>query len=202
MNKNIKNKTIDEIIKTYPLENQEYDILWEKIYTEEEEIFLEEKNEGRFKDILRISHIGNTSIKEMIGKPVIEILLEIRNNTDINNLITEIENLGYIINIDDNFIEPNLIGYKGYDEIEKNNYVIHLYIRYLKKWDEHYFRDHLNRNEISKNNYIKLKLELKDKYKDNIEEYNLAKDSFIKNSVEKEKEEYKKYLEELNNGRS
>ncbi len=196
MDKYIGIKNINELHNKYPLElieNKNYSLK----YNIEEKSFIEEKAEGRLSNVLRISHIGDTSIIDMLAIPVIDILFEVSKDVNIDNIINELENLGYT------FIEYNtdsefkVIGIKGYGEDEIVGDIYHLQFRYLKKWDEHYFRDHLNRNSDAREYYKELK---SNKYM-NIEEYYIEKEKFFSESVAKEKEEYQKYIDELNFGR-
>lgn len=200
MEYNLKDKNIETIWEEYPMDFVEYRNIWAKKYTEEEEIIFEEMEEGKLEGVLRISHIGSTAIIDMIAKPVIDIMIEIRDKADLIKLEKDLENIGYTINKYPQGEEPKLIAYKGYDKLETNGYVYHLYIRYLKKWDAHYFRDHLNRNEEARKKYRDLKLDLDERYKDDRLSYRKGKIDFIKEVVEKEKEFYRKYLEELNKG--
>ena len=113
--------------------------------------------------IIRISHIGSTSIANIKTKPIIDILIEI--NFDNKDIIKEILlNNNYIL-MNDNV---NKISFnKGYTINGYANKVFHIHIKKYGDCDELYFRDYLNENHLKAKEYEKLKLELFNKYKPN-----------------------------------
>ncbi len=137
--------------------------------------------------IIRISHIGSTSIANIKTKPIIDILIEI--NFDNKNIIKEILlNNNYIL-MNDNV---NKISFnKGYTINGYANKVFHIHIKKYGDCDELYFRDYLNENHLKAKEYEKLKLELFNKYKPNRDLYTDGKKDFINEIVNLAKQKYK-----------
>lgn len=189
-----KNK--EDLMVNNPLDFVDYNEKWGWKYSEEEERIFEYIEENGLEGFIRIAHIGSTAVIDMKSKPVIDILLEVKKGTDIDRLKSDLESLGYNMLDNPEGEEPNIMAYRGYGE----DYIYHIDIRYLKKWDELYLRDHLSRNSDSRREYEVLKLELAEKYKDDRQMYLEEKKKIIKKYVDLEKEEYEKYLKQLNAG--
>ncbi len=85
-----------------------------------------------FKDsILRISHIGSTSVPELIAKPTIDILLEISQDADLSIITERLKDEGYIVNTPPGDIIMYLKGYSpnGFEE-----QCVHIHVRHLGDW--------------------------------------------------------------------
>lgn len=192
----MKLRTIEELWSDYPLEFVEYRSEWGYDYTQEELRIFEYIEEEGIEGFIRIAHIGSTAVVGMKARPVIDILFEIKEDTDLERLILSFEELGYSMIDYPEGEEPNLMGYKGYD----GGQVFHLYIRYMGKWDELYLRNHLNRNKESRKEYEEIKISLSKKYKNDRKKYLKEKEAVIKKYVESEKREYENYIKELDRG--
>jgi GrpB-like predicted nucleotidyltransferase (UPF0157 family) len=132
-------------------------------------------------NIERISHIGSSAVKGLIAKPIIDILLEVNEESDVQWLKDLLENNGWTLMSVSAEGKPQMkISFnKGYTSKGFADKVYHLHVRYLGDWNELYFRDHLIKyNEVA-DEYGKLKLSLLTKYKNNRDGYTEAKTDFI-----------------------
>ncbi len=116
----------------------------------------------------------------MIAKPTIDILLEIQNDTDVPKLITNMQSCGYLFDAQPDNPPPHMKFMKGYTPQGFKGQAFHVHIRYKGDWDELYFRDYLLIHPDVADEYAKLKIELKQKYKYDRNTYTDAKTDFIK----------------------
>jgi len=151
------------------------------------ELFQNEKNKlhNTLNNICLIDHIGSTSIPEVDGKGVIDIMLVFNNETDIESAVSLLQNIGY-------YLSP--------DRIERNGRVfmsstgakdsgegdIHLHL--LTKLNNDYFqaimfRDYLIAHQEARRAYSELKYEISKKVNGNRKEYTKLKYDFIKNII-------------------
>lgn len=180
------------------LENnfKEWDIEFSKIKTElQQTLFFAQPI---------IEHIGSTAIPNILAKPIIDILVGIKQDTNIDDTIIPLRNKNYVyiekynsvmpyrrffIKLKEDtthLIFPNII--KGNKVIPKKieqNKLAHIHILEYNTshWVRHIaFRDYLKANVDIKNAYQALKVSLSfENWKDG-NEYNAAKNNFIKNT--------------------
>lgn len=151
----------------------------------------------------KIEHIGSTSVPNLAAKPVIDILVGIESSSDLEKIIEPLISNHYIYYELYNSVMPNrrlFVGLKDKKDIKffQNTYSkkdliphdkinqlrlahIHIWEHGTKDWNRHIaFRDYLKEHPEITSQYESLKkqLSLKD-WKDG-NEYNDAKDSFIK----------------------
>lgn len=137
--------------------------------------------------ILRISHIGSTSITNIKTKPIIDILIEINFDNKDNVKYLLLNNDYILMNENKNKISFN----KGYTINGYADKVFHIHIKKYGDCDELYFRDYLNDNQPKARQYEELKLELFNKYKLNRDLYTDGKGKFVKEVVYLAREKYK-----------
>ncbi len=155
----------------------EYEEEWENLYNLERDKLVE------IEGIEELSHIGSTAIKDIVSKPIIDMGFIYKGESDIENIISGIEELGYEYRGDAG-VEGRLFFVRTEDELSL------YHISGYKTGDENYtnlirFRDYLNANEKYREEYGKLKLKLYNKYGDNREKYTLGKAIFIKFIIKK-----------------
>lgn len=179
------------------LENMDLEQLWALfpiIFTDHTDnfknIYLDE--EKRLKSllanyILRISHIGSTSITNIKTKPIIDILIEI--NFDNRDIVKDmlLKNNYILMNESKSKISFN----NGYTITGYADKVFHIHIKKYQDCDELYFRDYLNDNQQRAIEYENLKLELFNKYQNNRDLYTIGKTEFVHEVVNLAKEKYK-----------
>lgn len=114
-------------------------------------------------DIVDAQHIGSTSIKGICAKPIIDIVVGVKNFKDILKHNDELSKLGIIYRRQDH---PNQQLYVCGD-LQNNvqTHFIHVVIFNSKEWNDYInMRDYLNANEDKANEYSDLKIKLANEY--------------------------------------
>lgn len=179
--------TLEELWKLFPIILKEHNLDYKDWYKIEKEQLL---NCIDRKNIIRINHIGSTSVEGLIAKPTVDILLEINNENNIEQLTDTLLHNGWFLMSSEKNPYMNMVFNKGYTKEGFAEKVYHLHVRYYNNWNELYFRDYLiDHKEVAKE-YGKLKLELIKKYEHDRDGYTDAKSDFILKYTEIAKEEY------------
>ena len=148
-----------------------------------------------------IEHIGSTSIEGLCAKPTIDMLVGLHTETQLDKTITPMTRQGYtyfkkyepampyrrlfaklialtgktppeIIDIHDEFV-------RGQAFLAEVN--IHVIVKDTIHWQRHLaFRDYLRAHTDQRDEYSRLKKELAQREYKDTNEYNVAKDGFIK----------------------
>lgn len=178
----LKNLTLNELWDLFPIIFVDHTSNFKKIYFEEEQNLISLLGNN----IMRINHIGSTSIVNIKTKPIIDILIEINfaNKETVKDIL--LSNTYILMNENDNKMVFN----KGYTINGYANKVFHIHIKRYGDCDELYFRDYLNDNKSKAIEYEKLKLELFNKYQPNRDLYTEGKSNFVKEVVNLAKEKY------------
>lgn len=131
--------------------------------------------------VVDIQHVGSTSIKDMPSKPIIDIVVGLKDLNDGFTLINTIESLGY--HYKGSLGKSNrFFFWKGSED--NNTHNLHITEYGDKNWDNQIlFRDFINTHPEYKNKYLKLKLELATTYKDDRSTYTQRKSEFIINII-------------------
>lgn len=179
----LKNIPLNELWELFPIIFVNNNISFKKTYIEEETILKCLLDNY----VIRINHIGSTSINDIKTKPIVDILLEIDFKN--RNIVKEIllENNYIMMNENPNEISFN----KGYTINGYADKVFHIHIKKYGDCDELYFRDYLNDNRKKVKEYEELKLYLYNKYKPNRDLYTNGKSSFVSEVVKLSKQKYK-----------
>lgn len=179
----LEDMSLEELWELFPITFTDYNDKFKYIYCDEENIL--KSLIGKF--IIRISHIGSTSIKNIKTKPIVDILIEI--DLDNKDAVKEIllKN-GYILMGESS---DKLSFNKGYTLSGYADKVFHIHVKRYGDCDELYFRDYLNDNLQRAKEYEKLKSELWRKYNPNRDLYTESKEKFVTETVNAAKEKYK-----------
>ena len=177
MNKPFNDMTNEELWELFPIVLSVHNPIWVKNYLTEKPVL--EKAVG-IQNIVRMNHIGSTAIPSLIAKPTIDILLEIKDDTDNKRLISNMQSVGYIYSEQPSNPAPHMMFMKGYTPQGFKGQAFHVHVRYSGDWDELYFRDYLLAHPEIADEYGKLKLELKKEYEHDRDGYTHAKTDFIK----------------------
>lgn len=186
MSKELSKMTNEELWELFPIILTGHNPIWKENYCKEKLII---ENAVGLNNIVRVNHFGSTSIRNLIAKPTIDILLEIQDETDIEKLISNMTSNGYIYSGQPNNPAPHMMFMKGYTPQGFQGQVFHIHVRYSRDWDELYFRDYLSEHPEIADQYGQLKLELKKKYEHDRDGYTHAKSSFIKHITKLAREE-------------
>ena len=176
MGKALSEMSLEELWELFPIVLKEHNPAYKEWYIDEKEQIENDLGQNVIK---RINHIGSSSVKGLIAKPIIDILLEIDKNCDIEQLKIKLCNAGWTLMSFDNEPDFRMSFNKGYTPDGFDEKVFHLHIRFLGDWDELYFRDYLLANRDVAMEYGILKQALKEKYEHNRDAYTEAKTEFI-----------------------
>jgi len=177
MNKPLHEMTNEELWKLFPIILSEHRPIWKEYYLTEKIVI--EQAVG-IQNIVRMNHYGSTSVPNLIAKPTIDILLEVKNDTNIEKLVLNMQSVGYIYSEQPNNPAPGMMFMKGYTPQGFKGQVFHVHVRYYGDWGELYFKDYLLAYTKIADEYGKLKMELKNKYEHDRDGYTNAKTDFIK----------------------
>jgi GrpB-like predicted nucleotidyltransferase (UPF0157 family) len=183
MRLDFSNVTDEKLSKLFPILLKEHNSKWKEFYQKEKDFL-----QTIFGDkIIRISHIGSSSVDGLIAKPTIDILLEVSNDIDLINITEKMRNESYIVNTP----KSDIIMYlKGYTPNGFKGQTIHIHVRHSGDWGELYFRDYLISHPDISTEYAKLKINLKEQYTYDRDGYTEAKGEFIKKYTEKARKEF------------
>ena len=129
-----------------------------------------------------IAHVGSTSIKNIVAKPIIDIAVTTENFDDFLKYEQKLLENGFYYCPDDKNFNQLLFScgsyYDGSDD--KQTHFIHVVKKDSMEWiNYNLFRDYLNENELVAKEYEALKTFLAEKYCDDREKYTAGKHEFI-----------------------
>lgn len=185
--KELLEMSLEELWELFPIVLKKHNPNYKEWYEIEKRLLLSCIKQ---KDIKRINHIGSSAVEGLLGKPTVDILLEVDNNCDIAKLIQFLNNNNWILMSGEYKPKLRLVFNKGYTPDGFAEKVYHLHVRYLDDWDELYFRDYLIDHSDVAVQYGNLKLKLWKEYEHNRDGYTEAKTDFIKRYTKKAKGEY------------
>ena len=189
MTKSLEDMTLEELWQLFPIFLREHQAEWKDWYEEEQLRLLSFLPEHQ---IVRLSHIGSTSIETIWAKPIVDIMLEIPIEADmavIRDLL--LQNSFLLMSESQGRMSFN----KGYTPGGFAERVFHLHLRYEGDHDELYFRDYLQEHPAVAKDYEELKLSLWKKYEHNRDAYTDSKTDFIKKYTKEAKRLYDRRYE-------
>lgn len=128
-------------------------------------------------ELLNIHHIGSTSIREMIAKPIVDILVEVQDINNVDSFNNEMKKLGYVSR-GENCIEGRRYFIKENDN--KRTHHVHVYQSGAYEINKHLaFRDYLIKNQYEAERYKDLKRNLYKDCSDNVKLYQEKKAALI-----------------------
>jgi GrpB-like predicted nucleotidyltransferase (UPF0157 family) len=135
-----------------PIELADYDPSWPSSY---------EREAGRIRSILnervvRLEHVGSTSVPSLLAKPIIDIVLEVPDSASEDAFVPDMEAAGYVLRIREaDWFEHRL--FKGPDM----NINLHTFLAGCAEVDRMVmFRDWLRTNAADRELYARTKKEL------------------------------------------
>lgn len=171
------------LAQLFPIILSEHKPEWKLSYNTEKEFLINILGDK----IIRINHYGSTSVKGLIAKPTIDILLEVSEDTDIQALTEIMLDEGFVIN---NSEKDIIIYLKGYTPRGFAGQAYHIHVRHSGDWDELYFRDYLIAHPRIAAAYAKLKCGLKERFEFDRDGYTAAKSGFIAKYTQQAKAEF------------
>ena len=187
MKKELHEMSNEELWELFPIILRKHNPQYKEWYEDEKQNILCAIEE---RDIARINHIGSSAVEGLIAKPTVDILLEMREDCDLGQLIAGLEAIGFSCMKQTNDSLP-MVFIKGYTTEGFADKVFHLHIRYLEDWDELYFRDYLLEHADVAEEYGNMKIKLQKEYEHDRDKYTDEKSEFVKKYSALAKEEFK-----------
>ncbi|MGB3403961.1 MAG: GrpB family protein [Microcoleaceae cyanobacterium] len=153
---------------------------WKNLFAAEAKQWLNLLNS----DVIAIHHIGSTAIPNIHAKPIIDLLIVVKDidNVDKNNTAITAENY-------DIMGEFGIVGrryFRKHNSAGNRTHHIHIYQQDSPEIQRHLaFRDYMITHPEDAKEYSKLKQELALKHPEDIESYMDGKDQFIKDIDQK-----------------
>ena len=188
MKQDLNRLSVEALGKLFPILIVEHDPVWKKLFFLEKQVV--EKAIG-FNNTIRIEHIGSTAIPGLCAKPTIDILIEIKDDTNTDQIIEKLKRIRYHFIPKPENPPPHLMFVKGYSNKGYFGQTFHIHVRYKGDWDELIFRDYLIRNPVVAKEYAALKRRLSVDYRNDREKYTNNKTDFIKDIIKRAREELK-----------
>lgn len=131
----------------------------------------------------RIEHIGSTAIKNMVAKPILDILVAVDDLLNVDNsIIKGLKSIGFLrLKVE----RPNEIIFAKFTDntFRVKTHFIHLVEFEKELWKNLiFFRDYLNDNENERNEYMELKLNYLKEHSTGVHAYTEYKEAFV-NSI-------------------
>jgi GrpB-like predicted nucleotidyltransferase (UPF0157 family) len=170
------------------IDEKQYLIHYEKVYisnydTNWEIQFINEKKllQSCFPDV-PIEHFGSTSVKGIVAKPIIDIMLGVLLYPPSDDMIKKLEELGYI-HLGEADKTNGRTSFRKRNTVNYNLYIM----KYLGKlWNNNIlFREYLREHQDVAMEYSKIKQNAIDKGMDIIDTYYDEKREFISNIIKK-----------------
>ncbi len=121
------------------LEICEYDCIWKEIFDNEKEML----REILFEDLLQIYHIGSTAVSTLYAKPIIDILIVVKDIKRIDKYNEKMSEIGYLAKGENGIINRRYFE-KGGDQ---RTHHVHIYEKDDSNIIRHIaFRDYLLNN--------------------------------------------------------
>ena len=184
MSPSLEEMSLEELWQLFPIFLREHQDEWKEWYEEERLRLVSFLPEHQ---IVRLTHIGSTSIETIWAKPIVDILLEIPKAADMAVMRDLLLQNGYLLMSES---QGRMSFNKGYTPSGFAERVFHLHLRYEDDNDELYFRDYLQEHPAVAKDYEKLKLSLWKQYEHNRDAYTDSKTDFIKKYTKEAKRLY------------
>lgn len=174
MGKELSEMSLEELWELFPIFLVEHNEKWDLFYHDIEIRLWQILSDCR---VERISHIGSTAIPDIWAKDIVDVLIEISEDSDIGDVARIIENEGFTrMSTEERRISFNC----GYTKDGFADRVFHVHLRYIGDNDELYFRDYLLDHPQIAKEYESMKLKLWKEFEYNRDAYTDAKTEFVR----------------------
>jgi GrpB-like predicted nucleotidyltransferase (UPF0157 family) len=130
-------------------------------------------------NVVTVHHIGSTAISGIYAKPVIDLLVEVKDIIKVDGQSSAMESLGY--EVMGEFGIPGRRFFRKDNQESVRTHHIHIFEIASAQVERHLaFRDYMLAHPEDAQKYSELKRELARKYPQNIDRYMDGKDGFIK----------------------
>ena len=162
----------------------EYNTEWENQFEYEKKRILDVIGE----QVAGIEHIGSTSIKGLIAKPIIDIMVGVEDLSTVSTFVTPLSEIEF-----EYVPKPEIIDRRFFRKGQWGRGTCHLHICEMnsREWVEKLmFRDYLRNHPNVAEEYALLKSELATIYKYDRPTYTQQKEPFIKDVIEKARADF------------
>lgn len=156
--KSLPDMSLKELWQLFPIFLTEHRDVWEEWYNEEKERLCYNLT---MDDICAVSHVGSSSIPSVWAKPIVDILVEMKEGGDMRAMKEKVIGCGYLCMAEK---EGRISFNRGYTPEGFAEQVYHLHLRTAGDNDELYFRDYLREHQEAALEYEALKLKLWKEY--------------------------------------
>jgi len=186
MKKTLKELTLEELWRLFPIFLVPHNPLWSQWFEVEAKDILSILKDV---DVVAIHHIGSTAVPEIWAKNIVDILLIVEKPEDLFLATQKLICDEWIIM---SHTQERVSLNKGYTSEGFAEKVYHLHLRLPQDADELIFRDYLIRHPDVAKEYETLKLVLWKQYVFDRDGYTTAKTEFVKHVTELAKQEKEK----------
>ncbi len=131
------------------------------------------------KNVVAIHHIGSTAIPNIYAKPVVDLLVEVRDITQVDGQSSAMESLGYEVMGEYGIPGRRYFRKDNQEGIRTHN--IHAFEAGSADVERHLaFRDYMIAHSVDAQRYSELKRKLAEKHPQSMDGYMDGKDGFIK----------------------
>lgn len=184
MGSKLSEMTLEELWQLFPIILTPYNPQWPEWYREQENVL---RQTLPMEQVVRIAHIGSTAIGTIWAKPTVDILVEVKKDSDLVQISDLLAGCGYtLMSQGENRRSFN----KGYTENGFAEKVFHLHLRMEGDHDELYFRDYLMKHPQTAREYEQLKRSLWKQFEHDRDGYTAAKTGFVRSVTEQAKQLY------------
>jgi GrpB-like predicted nucleotidyltransferase (UPF0157 family) len=135
-----------------PIELAEYNPAWPELFRREEERIRDALGER----VLRLEHIGSTSVPRLAAKPIIDVCLAVPDSSDEDAYLPALEAAGYVLRIR----EPDWFEHRCFKGPD-TNVNLHVYSEGCQEIERNLlFRDRLRTNRTDREFYERTKRDL------------------------------------------
>lgn len=184
--KRIEDMTVAELWDLFPITFAPYNPAYTHWYHAETEALAVELGEV----MVRVNHIGSTAVEGLMAKPIVDILLEVHPSADPEALAARLESLGWTLMNTSSAEDLRVTYNKGYTPHGYADRVFHLHVRSWADWDELYFRDYLRDDLEARQQYERLKHQLRVVHGKDRDAYTEGKTEFCRRIVKEARQRY------------
>jgi len=130
-------------------------------------------------EVVNIEHFGSTSIESMIAKPIIDVLIIVKDINKVDSFNQQMSELGYIAKGENGIVNRRYFQKFADDGVNHLEHIHCYQIGNEKAQAEIMFRDYLRSSEGARNKYSKLKLEAAKLFENDPEKYQEYKSNLI-----------------------
>lgn len=166
-----------------PVEICEYNAAWPLKFEEQKRDLM--KAIGN--KVVAIEHIGSTAVPGLGAKPIIDIMVGLRQLSDAEDCVEPLRRIGYeyVPELEAEIPERRYFQ-KGPSNVPEKHYHLHMVEIHGVFWNvQILFRDYLRMHSDSAQDYFRLKKDLAARYRLNRKAYTEAKTSFIRSTIAK-----------------